>query len=105
MNAAVTGIWSATLTAGYLVVVPSAVGFLHRTLLAAQEIERYSQEIRDNAGRIADHTANIPALQDTIAVAVGLTGALDGLDRDLAAIEGALGAPVAAAQGEGQGAE
>jgi hypothetical protein len=69
---AVYTIWWTVLVVVFFVIVPLAVGLLHRTLRAALDIRRYLAEMLDAGVGIAENTNSIPALQDTIAVGSGM---------------------------------
>lgn len=77
---AVYTIWSATLLVVVLVIVPLAIGLLHRTLRAALSIRRYFAEMLTAGVGIAENTAAIPALKDTISVGAGMVETADRLD-------------------------
>lgn len=87
--AAVYTIWWAALAVTVVVIVPLAVGLLHRTWRAAREIQRYTGEALAAGLGIATHTGGVKALEETIttagrllerAAAVGeQSGALEGL--------------------------
>ena len=51
------------------VIVPLAIGLLHRTLRAALSIRRYLHEMLEAGVGIAGNTSSIGALNDTIGVA------------------------------------
>lgn len=68
MNA-VYWIWGTTLAVITFVVVPLALHLLHRTLKAARSIERYARESLTAGVGIANNTAAIPALEQTLATA------------------------------------
>ncbi len=65
----VYAIWWTVLGIVALVVVPLAVGLLHRTLRAAQSIRRYLAEMLTAGVGIAGNTGAISALNDTIGTA------------------------------------
>lgn len=71
MNAAYW-IWGTTLAIITFVVVPLALHLLHRTLRAAMSIERYARESLTAGVGIANNTAAIPALEQTLATAGSL---------------------------------
>ena len=66
---AVYAIWWTVLLLVLLVIVPLAVFLLHRTLAAAWSIRRYLREMLEAGVGIANNTAPISALQDTISAA------------------------------------
>ena len=92
MNRGVATIWWSMLIATCLGVVPVAVLLLRRTLNAAQNIERYTAEMLESGVGIANNTANVAALKDTISVAPQLLGGAESLARHIATIESALAA-------------
>ena len=65
-------IWGATLVIITLIIVPTAIYLLHRTLRAAIMIERHTRESLEAAVHILENTAAIPALDETIAAATSL---------------------------------
>jgi hypothetical protein len=72
---AVYWIWGITLAVITLVVVPVALHLLHRTLKAARGIERYARESLTAGVGIANNTAAISALEQTLATAGSLVEA------------------------------
>jgi hypothetical protein len=72
-------------------VVPAAVTLLSRALTAARQIERYTAEALDGGVKIAENTASVAALKDTIAVAPKLLRAGSHIERHSAEIVAALG--------------
>ena len=64
----VYAVWTATIIV-VVILVPLAVGLLHRTLRAAWSIRRYLAEMEIAGVGIAGNTASITALNDTRAVA------------------------------------
>ncbi len=91
MNRVVGAIWSGMLIATVVAVVPAAVGLLRRALAAANNIERYTSEMLTAGVGIADNTASVAALKETIAVAPGLLAGARSIERHAAAIKSALG--------------
>lgn len=71
MNAAYW-IWGTTLAIITFVVVPLAIDLLHKTLKAAMSIEHYARESLTAGVGIANNTAAIPALEQTLATAGSL---------------------------------
>ena len=65
-------IWGATLVIVTFVVVPLAIYLLHRTLRAAIAIECAMRESLKAGARIAENTAAVAALEETIAAATSL---------------------------------
>jgi hypothetical protein len=62
-------IWWIVLLAIIVVIVPLAIALLHRTLRAALQIRRYLAEMLKAGVGIAENTASIPALKETLGVA------------------------------------
>lgn len=94
MNRGIALIWWGMLIATVAAVVPVAVTLLSRALDAARNIERYTAEALDGGVRIAENTANVAALKDTISAATGLLAAAGSLEGHTATIAAAL-APAA----------
>jgi len=90
-------IWAITLAVVTVVIVPLAVYLLHRTLRAAQSIERYTRESLAAGVGIASNTGAIAALDDTIRAASALLEAAEALKRQTAEVSEA----VAGSQGKG----
>jgi hypothetical protein len=90
-------IWAITLAVVTVVIVPLAVYLLHRTLRAAQSIERYTRESLAAGVGIASNTGAIAALDDTILAASALLEAAEALKRQTAEVSDA----VAGSQGKG----
>lgn len=65
-------IWGTVLAVVVVVIVPLAIGLLQRTLNAALSIRRYFAEMLTAGVGIAENTASVSALNDTIAVAGGM---------------------------------
>ena len=93
MNPWIAAIWWVMLIATVVVIVPMAVGLLFRAVTAARSIERYTAEALAGGVGIAQNTANVVALQQTIAVATQLLAGAESIERSTAAIGTALGAP------------
>jgi len=68
----VLAIWIITLLIVLFVIVPLAVSLLRRTLQAARNIETYFRDMKEAGLRIAEHTAAVPALDQTIETAVAM---------------------------------
>jgi hypothetical protein len=83
-------IWGITLALVTFVVVPLALYLLHRALLAARSIERYTREALQAATEIQANTAAIAALQETIAAARSLQEAAHLLEQRAAEIADAV---------------
>jgi len=80
LPSAVYVIWWTTLLIVILVIVPLAIGLLHRTLLGALSIKRYFGDMLAAGVGIAENTSSVPALKDTIAVGVGMVETAGRLD-------------------------
>lgn len=65
-------IWIVLLAIIVIVIVPLAVSLLQRALRAARNIEAYLADMLTAGLGVAGNTAAIPALDDTIAVAVAM---------------------------------
>jgi hypothetical protein len=90
-------VWAITLAVVTVLIVPLAAHLLHRTLRAAQLIERYTRESLAAGVGIASNTTAIAALDETIQAASALLQAAEALKRRTAEISDA----VAGAQGKG----
>ena len=88
--AAVYAIWWIMLVVTVVVVVPVAVYLLHRLWLAARSIERYTGEALAAGLGIARNTANIAALDQTVALGGELGTVAGSIRRRAAAIEKTL---------------
>jgi hypothetical protein len=86
-------IWGITLGIITFVVVPLALYLLHRALLAARSIERYTREALEAGAGIAANTGAITALEETIAAAKSLLEATELLKRRTAEIADVVGGP------------
>ena len=87
---AVFWIWGITLGVITFVIVPLALYLLHRALCAARSIERYTREALAAGAGIAENTAAIAALEETIAAATSLLEAAEALKRRSAEIADAV---------------
>lgn len=76
-------IWAIGLGLTLFVFVPLAVYMLHSTWRGARSIQLYAAEALAAAGGIAKNTANIPALDSTIAVATQVLAAAVEVDKKL----------------------
>jgi hypothetical protein len=83
---AVYTIWSIGLVLTLMVFVPLVVYSLHRTWRSARSIQRYAAETLQAAAGIARNTANIKALDATIAVGTEMLGAAGAIEKKLSAI-------------------
>lgn len=80
---AVYALWCAGLILTLVVFVPLTLYLLHRTWCAARSIQRYAAETLVAAQGIARNTANLSALDATIAVAGEMLGAAGAAERKL----------------------
>jgi hypothetical protein len=80
------GIWIATLLIVALIVVPVAVSYLSRALIAARAIERYLADMLTAGVQVADHTGAIPALDQTIQTAVAMKPVAQAIETKTAAV-------------------
>lgn len=85
-------IWWATLIVAVVVVLPLAVYLLHRTLMAARQIERYAARALEAGEGIAGNTENIGALEGTISTATGILETSRSIEEHTGTIEEALAA-------------
>lgn len=102
MNKGVAAIWWVMLIATVFGVVPLVVAYLTRARQAAERIERYTAEILAAGVGVANNTANVAALKDTLAVAPQLVAGAESLAHSAARIETAL---ALGSSGDGQGPE
>lgn len=72
-----TAIWWATLVVTLVVFVPLAWYLLHRTWHAARQIRRYTERALEAGVGIADNTASLTALEETVGL-VGQASAVTG---------------------------
>ncbi len=100
MNRIVAAIWSGMLIATVVGVVPIVVSLLRRALAAARNIERYTDEILTAGVGIAQNTASVAALKDTLAAAPLLLEGAGSIERHASTVVAALGS--ADSGGEGQ---
>ncbi len=91
MNRVVATIWSFMLIATGVAVVPIVVNLLQRALNAARNIERYTAEILNSGVGIANNTANVAALKDTLSVAPQLVDGAESMRDHVITIETVLG--------------
>jgi len=85
-------IWWATLIVAVVVVLPLAVYLLHRTLMAARQIERYAARALEAGVGVAGNTENIAALEGTITTATGILETARAIEERTGTIEEALAA-------------
>ncbi len=83
-------IWGFMLLVTVVVVVPLVIRLLHRTYLAARQLEHDTARALAGGVGIAGNTANIEALQSTIAVATDILGSSRAIQEHAATIESAM---------------
>lgn len=88
-------IWGVTLAIIAFVIVPVAVTLLRRASHAARHISYYAEEMLAAGASIAGHTANIKALESTLATAGTLVAVSEAIGEAGGRIHGALTAPKA----------
>ena len=91
MNRIVAAIWLSMLIATVVGVVPTVVNLLRRALAAARNIERYTDEILTAGVGIANNTASVAALKDTLAAAPLLLEGAGSIERHASTVVAALG--------------
>jgi hypothetical protein len=91
MNRIVAAIWGSMLIATVVGVVPTIVNLLRRALAAARNIERYTDEILTAGVGIAQNTASVAALKDTLAAAPLLLEGAGSIERHASTVVAALG--------------
>jgi hypothetical protein len=80
-------------------VVPVVIGLLSRALTAARGIERYTVEILQSGVGIANNTAEVAALKDTLAAAPGLVAGAGSIEGHASTIRTVLGGETSASEG------
>jgi len=83
-------IWWITLLIVIVVIVPLAIGLLHRTMRAAQSIKRYFAEMLAAGVGIAENTGSVPELKNTIAVGTAMVETAGRLDEHTGTIANLL---------------
>ena len=83
-------LWIILLAVAVLVLGP-IIRLLHKTLLAANHIERYLKEMKEAGLGIAGNTENIKALNSTITVAVDILDTAGKINSNAETIEVTLG--------------
>ena len=91
MNRAIAAIWSFMILATVVGVVPAVVGLLRRGLAAVRNIERYTEEILAAGVGIAENTAHVAALKDTLAAAPSLVAGAQSIQQHATTVATALG--------------
>jgi beta-lactamase regulating signal transducer with metallopeptidase domain len=80
---AVYTLWLVTVVLALVLFVPIVVYSLYRLLRTARSIQTYASEGIAPAQAIAAHTAALPALDNTIAVATEILAAAEGVAQKL----------------------
>ena len=70
-----------------LLLFPFIVRLLHKTLIAAKNIERYLREMKEAGMGIAGNTGHITALNSTIEVAVDILDSAGKINKNAETIE------------------
>ncbi len=70
-----------------LILFPFIVRLLHKTFMAAKNIERYLREMKEAGMGIAGNTAHITALDSTISVAVDILDSAGKINSNAETIE------------------
>lgn len=83
-------IWGGMLLVTVLLVVPVVIRLLHRTYLAARQLEHDTARALAGGVGIAGNTANIEALKSTIEVATDILGTSRSIEEHAATIESAM---------------
>jgi hypothetical protein len=83
-------LWTILLAVAVLILGP-VIRLLHKTLLAANSIERYLKEMKEAGLGIADNTRHITALNSTIEVAVDILDTAGQINSNSETIEVTLG--------------
>lgn len=91
MTATALTIWIITLLIVALIVVPVAFHHLRRALNAAWAIERNMADMLEAGGKIAGHTGAVPALDQTIRVAVAMKPVAEAIETRTKAVAALLG--------------
>ena len=79
-------LWIIVLVVAVLL-LPFIVRLLHKTLMAAMNIERYLKEMKEAGLGIAGNTGHIPALNSTIAVATDILDSAGKINANAETIE------------------
>lgn len=91
MTGTIAAIWGGLLAVVSFAVVPVVLAYLQRGLDAARQIERFTADILAGGVGIARNTADVAALQETIAAAPLLIERAGGVVSHLDAIRVRLG--------------
>ncbi len=89
-------LWWITLIVAVVIILPLAVYLLQRALMAARQIERYAATALTAGVGVAGNTANIEALNSTIAVATDILDSAKAIEEHTGTIEEVLGSRAAA---------
>ena len=79
-------IWIGLLLVVTLVIVPLAVDLLRRALTAARNIEQYLADMLTAGVGVAGNTAAVPALDQTIALALAMKPVAEGIEAKTGAV-------------------
>lgn len=90
LPALVALIWGGMLLVTVIVVVPVVIRLLHRTYLAARQLEHDTARALAGGVGIAGNTADIEALKSTIEVATDILGSSGSIQEHAATIESAM---------------
>jgi len=89
MPAIVYCLWIVVLAVA-LILFPFIVRLLHKTLIAAKNIERYLKDMKDAGMGIAGNTEHITALDSTINVAVDILDSAGKINSNAETIKGVM---------------
>ncbi len=89
MPAIVNILWIVVLVVA-LILFPFIVRLLHKTLIAAKNIERYLKEMKEAGLGIAVNTEHITALNSTIDVAVDILDSAGKINTNAETIKGVM---------------
>ncbi|MEO7907012.1 MAG: hypothetical protein ABIT06_08570 [Saprospiraceae bacterium] len=82
-------LWIIVLVVAVLL-LPFIIRLLHKTLIAARNIERYLREMKEAGLGIAGNTAHITALDSTINVAVDILDSAGKINTNAETIKGVM---------------
>ncbi len=83
-------IWMMLLIVIAVIILPLAVGLLRRALKASRKIEAYLADMLTAGVGIAGHTAAVPALDQTIELALAMKPVAEGIEAKTGAVAGLL---------------
>ena len=89
MPAIVNILWIVVLAVA-LILFPFIVRLLHKTLIAAKNIERYLKDMKEAGLGIAGNTEHITALNSTIDVAVDILNSAGKINTNAETIKGVM---------------